>query len=168
MAILEFLFAHHRAEAMIALLLATAVLQLLFVLVRFGHTRCNAALEDLLARYSAIRTFLYSFSSLLFAGMAMNIAVVIQNGGRMPVAQMFDDVHETTFEFDDRHRLLTSESRLPLLADVFVLKGERWIFQLSIGDILIFMSSTCLALLLLFIFVPSICVALGAQHRFSP
>lgn len=166
MAILEFLLVPNRAEAMIALLLATAVLQLTLVFVYFGRTRCNAALEGLFARHPAIRACLYSFSSLLFAGIAMNLAVMIQNGGRMPVVQIFDDAHETTF--DDRHRLLTPESQLPLLADVFVLEGERWIFLFSIGDILIFTSGTCLALFLLLVFVPSVSVAVGAQHRFFP
>ncbi len=161
MAILEFLLAHRRAEVIIATLLATAICQLVAMRLHFDRTQCNATIENFFGRHPAMRILLYGFSSVFLAGMAMNIAVVVSNGGRMPVAIVSDDFREITF--DERHCLLTSASRLPFLADIFALEGKQLIFQLSLGDIFIFVGCLCLALLLLFVLVPGVAVAIGSR-----
>lgn len=103
-----------------------------------------------------MRIYLFSFMIILiifmFLGGFLNIAVVLANGGRMPVyTDRFYINNSDYFSYDD-----PSDVRLHRYADIFVIND--YIF-FSVGDIIVFGS------LLSFIFVGTILLIKNKKHR---
>ncbi len=158
MHIVEFFLAHQRYAVLLITLLAVGLVQLLLLLRRFGLKQSNEAMRAFFNYHFVLHALFFCSIGAATLGGLMNVAVMSLNAGRMPAVSLSQD--DDGEPLSPRHRILTRDTRLPLLADRITIEGDRFIFYASIGDFLIFLGVPCFAFILVCI-VPSVAVALG-------
>lgn len=152
----DFFFEYFSA---VAITFAIVTLSQLFLIAAvFGRKSTNVAFKIFSRRHSWLDLVTRLLLTMFIFGGACNIAVWSVNDWKMPVALSPNAVH--MLSDDGRHSVLTPQTRLTFLADIFVIKGKKMIFYSSIGDLLLIPGALGYFSVLSFLF-PFVFVLLG-------
>lgn len=89
----------------------------------------NRELKKILIKHLIVVSLILNISLI---GAVLNLAVISENGGRMPVYFMEEVDSEKHFSFTN-----FEEVKFPYLSDIIHLEGKKYYANFSIGDILI-------------------------------